>query len=160
MYRKIIVILINMIDQINLQLKAHILLLSAFIFLLLNTTCCPFLKKRVNNLESLSNLSTFLILVAGSLFLNGESDSIKFMSYCLIFSLNLFFTLNWIISMISAFHQAYRKFITRYLEKFIPKKFLFRKIIQKARIKERHKADQDSTIKLSFSKEKKIIIFN
>jgi hypothetical protein len=151
MYRKIFVILIIIVDQIDLQLKAHILFMLSFIFLILNTSCSPFLKRRLNTLESLSNLSVFLIFGAGSLFLNGESNSIKFISYGLIFSLNISYTIFWIFSIISTFFQAYRNTIIERCRKFFSNRFVFREILFTA------SKTNKNDIKISFTIERPIV---
>lgn len=113
MYRKILFISINVIKDFPLNTKAILLLFLCLISMLITLTAKPFLTKDLNNLEIFSNLSSLLILYSGCLYLIGNIDFLKLLSYLTIFFVNIAFTLKWGLSILKLLRDSYENNFTK-----------------------------------------------
>lgn len=69
MYKKVTILFVSMF-QLNIDLKAAILLFVSFLSLILSKISFPFVSQKLNNIELVSNIAAFVILFSGSLYIH------------------------------------------------------------------------------------------
>lgn len=117
MYRKILFISVNLLENLSIFNKATLMLSFSFVSFLITYYSRPFLLKKMNVLELYSNLSSALTIYAGALYIMDVGDWLKAICFATVVLLNCIFSYFWISSMISIIFHAH--FETR--EKFFPK---------------------------------------
>lgn len=116
MYRKIIFIIFLTI-QIDMTIKATVLLSLSFLSLVLILSFKPFVLQNLNILEFKSNFAALIALFVGNLYISEISDLFKAICFVMIILINTWFFLSFLFDIIFLFfHVNYEKF-----NKFSPK---------------------------------------
>lgn len=127
MYRKIIFIIFLTI-QIDMTVKATVLLSLSFLSLALILSFKPFVLQNLNILEFKSNFAAMIALFVGNLYICNVSDLLKAICFAMIILINTWFFLSFLFDIVYLFFQInYEKFqkfspnFTRLFAKFLLK---------------------------------------
>ncbi len=113
MYRKILILSINLLT-LSLMTKAILLIVFSALFTLLTFFARPFLLKQMNLLEFYSNLSAFLTIYSGSLYISEIGDLLKAIAFLCIILINVLFGLFWIFSFFEIVFYVHSNFFAKY----------------------------------------------
>ncbi len=117
MFRKIAIIMIINLLELNVITKLSLILLIVAISLHFHIILAPYIERKLNILEYDSLVCSLITLFLGMMYLTAESNLVKTIVYFTIYWIDIRFFLSWIFSISLKF------FIPR-LEKFY-KKFSF-----------------------------------
>lgn len=109
MYRKILVLSINLLS-VSLLTKTVLLIVLSAIFTLLTFFARPFLLKSMNFLEFYSNLSALITIYSGALYISDVNDTFKAVTFVCIVIVNLLFGILWITSFLQIIFHVHFNF--------------------------------------------------
>lgn len=100
MYRKIIFIVINLLNINSLTKVTLLLFISTLVFLITYFTR-PFVFAPLNQIELYSLMSAIITLFAGALYISDVNDYLKAISFMVILLVNFAFVLTWLFSLLN-----------------------------------------------------------
>ena len=112
MYRKILVLSINLLP-ISLLSKTVCLIILSAIFTVMTFFARPFLLKQMNFLEFYSNLSALITIYSGALYISDISDAFKAITFICILIVNILFGILWITSFLQIIFHVHINFFLK-----------------------------------------------
>ena len=119
MYRKIIFIFISIIPYISDEQKAIYLIFFSLTSLYLTLFIIPFQLRELNILEAYSNLTAFVTIFAGSLYILDINDYVKVGIFVFLVVVNSMFVVKWISSVFEIIITTYHDKLVKICGSFI-----------------------------------------
>lgn len=102
----------------NVKLQSFILLMLSGIYLLVTHSKQPFMRKKENNLENSSNISSFCIVLVYNLLLTDIQENFKNLLIILLLFISNLFLIIWIGSTFDIFFMNHLRFFKLKLPRF------------------------------------------
>lgn len=119
MYRKIIFITVTVMQDADINTRATLLLFFAAFFYISTKMYNPFVLRELNVLEGFSNVAALTNLFFGCLYVLSIDEPFKFLFYCFILMINIYFMLRWFFAVFRLVLNTHREFIDKYLPNFV-----------------------------------------
>lgn len=119
MFRKMTFIFINTLPMIGNFQKSLVILMISAVSYLINFKHKPFAWESLNKMEEKSNLSAFLTIFGGCLYVSKISDSLKIIVFSTILMANSLFLLKWISTVINIYARLYAPKLFKICPKFM-----------------------------------------
>ena len=122
MYRKILFISINFLNDIEILTKAVLLLFFSAISVLLTLFYKPFVFKEINNLELFSNLAVSVTVFSGALYVQEViNDNFRAFLFFGILFVNIWFSIFWVWSCFELFLLRHFNMLFKHFPRFTKK---------------------------------------
>jgi hypothetical protein len=122
MYRKILFISINFLNDIEILTKAVLLLFFSAISVLLTLFYKPFVFQEINNLELYSNIAVCATVFSGALYVqNIINDNFRAFIFFGILFVNIWFSIFWVWSCFELFLDNHFNMLFKHFPRFTKK---------------------------------------
>lgn len=119
MFRKMTFIFINTLPMIENNVKSLIILMISAVSFLLNFKHKPYVLESLNYMEEKSNLTAFVTIFGGCLYVANISEYLKVIVFSTILIINLIFLLKWISTVVHIYAKLYAPKLFKICPKFM-----------------------------------------